>query len=143
MFSKIFFFRKDLSPISTGTITKKKSIWLRSEYSFTYCLSKSPPCNMNCGITRWKLESLYPKPRSPVHNARKFSNQNSITLPLNLLHTCSLWYYIIVELIKEKISVIERENLLYQLTWKTILPNGLSSTLTSLNSKRNSFSNRY
>lgn len=29
--------------------------------------------HMNWGITRWKIEPLYPKPCSPVHRALKFS----------------------------------------------------------------------
>lgn len=29
--------------------------------------------HMNCGITLWKMEPLYPKPCSPVHRALKFS----------------------------------------------------------------------
>eukprot|EP01033_Poteriospumella_lacustris_P009009 gene9008-gene9810 len=32
-------------------------------------LVKSPPWHMKLGITRWKMEPLYPKPFSPVHSA--------------------------------------------------------------------------
>lgn len=32
--------------------------------------------HMNCGITLWKMEPLYPNPCSPVHRARKFSRKH-------------------------------------------------------------------
>mmetsp|Transcript_169 Transcript_169/g.522 ORF Transcript_169/g.522 Transcript_169/m.522 type:complete len:235 (-) Transcript_169:270-974(-) len=43
---------------------------------------KSPPWHMNPGITRWKGESLNPKPFSPVQSALKFSAVLGVTSPL-------------------------------------------------------------
>lgn len=40
---------------------------------------KSPPWHMKLGITRWKVELLYPYPFSPVHKARKFSQVLGVT----------------------------------------------------------------
>ncbi len=94
-------------PITTSTITKWKifssSIFVANK--FTYCRSKSPPCNINFGITRWKIEFLYPKPFSPVHKARKFSIQ--IKIPHSIittfsLHTRCFRNNIIIKLISKK-----------------------------------------
>lgn len=90
-------------PITTSAITREKDVSFLSfaRKHFTYCRSKSPPCSMNFGITRWKIEFLYPKPFSPVHKARKFSiSEANSSNHLYLLSppTCSLRYNIIVQL---------------------------------------------
>ena len=100
-------FSRFFLPITTSAITREKKVSLLSfaRKCFTYCRSKSPPCSMNFGITRWKIEFLYPKPFSPVHKARKFSNQddNSSNHPQPLSPpTCSFRYNIIVQLNEKK-----------------------------------------
>jgi hypothetical protein len=72
-----------------------------------------------------KLENFLYKKRSVFH-------------PILPFHTSCFWYHIIIELIGNRISLIEIKNDI-QRTWKIIRPNGLSSTLTSLNWKRNLF----